>query len=50
MFHDILERKTSFKDCKNSKLKSGKTGIFPKAILHGFGQNLQISMFLFQSK
>ena len=38
MFHDILHRKTSFKDYKNSKLKKvEKIGFF-----HGFGHKLAI--------
>ena len=38
VFHDILEWKEAFLDCKNSKLKQ----IFPKEILHGFVKKLAI--------
>ena len=38
VFDDILERKKAFLDYKNRKLKQSKIGIFPKGLVHGFGQ------------
>ena len=38
VFDNILERKKLFYTIKNKKLKSPKIGIFPKGLLHGFGQ------------
>ena len=32
MFHDILQRKTSFKDIKNSNLKQSKNWDFSKGV------------------
>ena len=43
VFYDILERKNAFLGYKNTKLKkSKKTEIFPKQLVHGFGQNFVI--------
>ena len=39
VFYDILERKTPFKAIET---KSGKIAIFPKGLVHGFGQKLAI--------
>ena len=35
-------KKTAFLDYKIKKLKSRKTGMFPKGLVHGFGQKLAI--------
>ena len=43
VFENILARKKAFQDCKNTKLKSGKIGIFPKGLVYGFGQAKYIS-------
>ena len=42
VFDNILERKKKlFYTIKNKKLKSPKIGIFPKGLLHGFGQKFE---------
>ena len=40
-FDDILERKKVFLTIKSRKLKKSKIGIFPKGLVHGFGQKLK---------
>ena len=40
MFHEILERKTSFKDYKNSNSKKSKNWDFSK--WNGFGQKFAV--------
>ena len=42
MFLDILERKNAFLGNKKKRSKSGKIAIFPKGLVHGFGQKLTI--------
>ena len=43
MFYDIVEERNAFLDYKNKKLnKLKKNGIFPKELVHGFGQKLVI--------
>ena len=42
VFYDILDRKNSFLDYKNIKLKSRKIGIFSKVLVHDFCQKLVI--------
>ena len=44
---DILERKNAFLDYKNKKQKNLKIGLFPKGLLHGFGQVNGIFFHLF---
>ena len=39
MFGKSLHRKLAFLDYKTSILKSRKIGIFPKGLVHGFGEN-----------
>ena len=39
VFENILERIKAFPDYKNKKLKCRKIGIFPKGLVHNFGQN-----------
>ena len=41
MFDDILERKQAFLDYKKQKVKKVKIGIFPKGLVHGFGQKFK---------
>ena len=41
VFDNILERKKLFYTVKNKRLKSPKIGIFPKGLLHGFGQKFE---------
>ena len=41
MFDDILERKKAFLDFKKQKVKKVKNEIFPKGLVHGFGQKLE---------
>ena len=46
MCHDILDKKQAFADCK--KKKKSPNWIFPKGLVHDFGQKFQISsMFIF---
>ena len=48
---DILERKNAFLDYKNKKQKNRKIGLFPKGLLHGFGQKMgSFSTFLFLAR
>ena len=49
VFYDILEQKNRFLRYKNKKLKSRKSEIFLKGLVHGFGQKLAIfSTFCFR--
>ena len=41
VFDHILEMKKAFKTIKNRKLKQSKIGIFPKGLVHGFGQKFE---------
>ena len=48
VFYDILQRKNGFARYKNKKFEKSKIEIFPKGLIHGFGQKLAIfSNFLF---
>ena len=42
LFENIVARQKTFPDYKNKRLKSGKIGIFPRGLVHGFGQKLVI--------
>ena len=42
MFYDILLDRNAFLDYIKKKLKSSKNWIFPKGLVHGFGQRLVI--------
>ena len=42
MFYDIVEGRKAFLDYIKKKLKSSKNWIFPKGLVHGFGQRLVI--------
>ena len=46
VFGNVLDRKLPFLDYKNMDLKNRKIGIFPKGLVHCFGQNYEISLFL----
>ena len=41
VFDHILEMKKAFLDYKKEKVKTVKIGIFPKALVQGFGQKLE---------
>ena len=41
VFDDILEMKKAFLDYKKEKVKTVKIGIFPKGLVHGFGQKFE---------
>ena len=41
VFYIILERKKRFKTIKNRKFKSRRIRIFPKELVHGFGQKFE---------
>ena len=43
MFYVILKGRNAFVDYINKKLKKSKNWIFPKGLVHGFGQKLVIS-------
>ena len=47
MFGVILERKKVVLDCKKRSLKRRKIGIFPKGLVNGFGQKIEIVIFFF---
>ena len=42
MFDDIVERENAILDKKNHKLIKPKIGIFPKRLVHMFGQKLTL--------
>ena len=42
MLDDNLERENATLDNKNNKLKKPKIGIFPKRLVHMFGQKLTL--------
>ena len=42
MFYDILQGRNAFLDYIKKKLKSSNNWIFPKGLVHGFGQKLVI--------
>ena len=42
VFGNFVHRKLAFLAFKTSILKSRKIGIFPKGLVHGFGQNYEI--------
>ena len=42
MFYDILKGRNASLDYINKKLKKSKNWIFPKGLVHGFGQKLVI--------
>ena len=49
MFHDILKRKNAFLENKNKKTKCRKIAIFPRRLLHAFGQIWQcLHLFILQ--
>ena len=43
VFADVLHKEEAFKDNKNTVYKKGKVQIFPKGLLHHFGQKRNIS-------
>ena len=45
--YDILERKNDFLGYKTNKFKTPKIEIFPKGLVHGFGQKLHIFKLFF---
>ena len=47
VFDDILGRKKAFLDYKKRSLKRRKIGIFPKGLVHGFGQKIVYFPFVF---
>ena len=50
MFYDILKKKSPFKTIKTGSSKSRKIGIFPKGLVHDFGQKLVIFPDFFKKK
>ena len=50
MFGKSPHRKLAFLDYKTSILKSRKIDIFPKGLVHGFGQNYEFFYLLFLGK
>ena len=50
MFYDILKKKSPFKTIKTGSSKSRKIGIFPKELVHDFGQKLVIFPNFFKKK
>ena len=43
MFADVLDKKEAFKDYKKPDYEKRKIRIFPKALVHRFGQKFEIS-------
>ena len=43
VFADVLDKKKAFKDDKNNCLQKRKIRIFPKELVHRFGQKFAIS-------
>ena len=43
MFPDVLDKKEAFKDFKRTVYEKRKIRIFPKALVHRFGQKFEIS-------
>ena len=43
VFADVLEKKEAFKDYKSNFLQKDKIRIFPKRLVHRFGQKFEIS-------
>ena len=50
VFGNVLDRKLAFLDIKTWIKKNRKIGIFPEGLVHGFGQNYEISLFFFLGK
>ena len=50
MFDVILEREKRFKTIKKRKFKKSKIRIFPKELVHGFGQKFEFFPSLFLRK
>ena len=48
VFYDILEGEKAFLGYKNTKLKKPKVEIFPKGLVHGFGQKFVIFLSFFK--
>ena len=47
-FNNVLDRKQTFFDDKDKNFKSHKNRIFPKGLIHAFGQKMQnFSLFRF---
>ena len=43
VFADVLDKKEAFKDYKNNCYEKRKIRIFPKGLVHRFGQKFEIS-------
>ena len=43
LFADVLDKKEAFKDYKSNCLQEDKIRIFPKRLVHRFGQKFEIS-------
>ena len=43
VFADLLDKKEAFKDYKSNFLQKNKIRIFPKRLVHRFGQKFEIS-------
>ena len=43
VFADVLDKKEAFKDYKSNFLQKDKIRIFPKRLVHRFGQKFEIS-------
>ena len=43
LFADVLDKKEAFKDYKSNFLQKDKIRIFPKRLVHRFGQKFEIS-------
>ena len=43
VFADVLDKKEAFKDYKKTVYEKRKIRIFPKGLVHCFGQNFEVS-------
>ena len=43
MFADVLDKKEAFKDDKKTEFEKRKIRIFPKGLVHRFGEKFEIS-------
>ena len=43
VFADVLDKQEAFKDYKNNRVRKRKIRIFPKGLVHRFGQKFKIS-------
>ena len=50
ILHKVWDRKETFFDYKNEVFETLKNGIFPKGLIHAFGQQMDFFRYLFAVK